>query len=162
MGVTKRVAPPPPPDAAADPEPGMIAKMRGPLSVKNHSFAVCARPLPVLQSAPEKSRALLISPLQEQPGFSLGSIHSTDAEEIFSELLRVDGVLRSSCAALPIASGPGWEDRPTSRTCTVRAPRCRPPRRRSPLRGTGRWRSNPPGRPPSPPIRIYPRVRPTA
>jgi hypothetical protein len=73
----------------------MIAKMRGPFSVKNHSFAVCARPLPVLQSAPESSRALLISPLLEQPGFSLGPIHPSDSEEGFYEL-RVDGVLGSS------------------------------------------------------------------
>jgi hypothetical protein len=41
------------------------------------------------------SRALLISPLQEQPGFSLASIHSTAAEEVFYEL-RPNGVLRSS------------------------------------------------------------------
>src|SRR5215210_4088447 len=33
----------PPPDVEADPEPGMIAKTRGPLSVKNHAFAVCAQ-----------------------------------------------------------------------------------------------------------------------
>ena len=45
----KEGPPPPPPDTAADPEPGMIAKMRGPqcpLSVKNPSFAVCACSLP--------------------------------------------------------------------------------------------------------------------
>jgi hypothetical protein len=39
----KEGPPPPPPGVAADPKPGMIAKMRGPLSVKNHSFAVYAR-----------------------------------------------------------------------------------------------------------------------
>src|SRR5215208_6896841 len=41
----KEGPPPPPPDIASDPEPGMIAKMRGPLcplSVKNLSSAVCA------------------------------------------------------------------------------------------------------------------------
>jgi hypothetical protein len=39
----KRGRSPPPPDVAADPKPGMIAKTRGPLSVKDHSFAVYAR-----------------------------------------------------------------------------------------------------------------------
>jgi hypothetical protein len=67
----KRGRSPPPPDVAADPKPGMIAKTRGPLSVKDHSFAVYARCLLVLQLVAESSRALLISPLQERPGFPL-------------------------------------------------------------------------------------------
>src|SRR5215217_7263857 len=54
---------------------------------------------PRLQSTPELSRTLLISPLLEQPGFSLASIHPIDAEEVFHEL-RVDGVLRSSAHEL--------------------------------------------------------------
>jgi hypothetical protein len=54
--------PPPPPDVPAAREPSMIAKIRSPLSVKNHSFAVCVWSLPVLQSAPESSRTLLIPP----------------------------------------------------------------------------------------------------
>ena len=49
----------------------------------------------ILRFYPSSSRALLISPLQERPGFSLASIHFTDAEEGFLEL-RPNGVLGSS------------------------------------------------------------------
>jgi hypothetical protein len=54
--------PPPPPDVAADPKPGMIAKIRGPISVKDHSFAVYARSLLGGTLDLGKSRTLLIPP----------------------------------------------------------------------------------------------------
>ena len=61
--------PPPPPDVAADPKPGMIAKIRSPLSVKDHSFAVYARCLLGGTLGLGKSLTLLIFPLLELPAF---------------------------------------------------------------------------------------------
>jgi hypothetical protein len=61
--------PPPPPDVAADPKPGMIAKIRSPLSVKDHSFAVYARCLLGGTLGFRNSRTVLISPLLERPAF---------------------------------------------------------------------------------------------
>jgi hypothetical protein len=59
----KRGRPLPPPDVEADPKPGMIAKMQGPLPVKNHSFAGSLRPPSVVQFVPSRD-ASLYSPLQ--------------------------------------------------------------------------------------------------
>src|SRR5918997_5465945 len=55
------------------------------------AYMLCS--VSVLRFYPSLSRTLLISPLQEQPGFSVASIHSTAAEEVFYEL-RPNGVLR--------------------------------------------------------------------
>src|SRR5215210_7004293 len=47
---------------AADPKPGMIARTRGPLSVKNHAFAVCTRATPDSTIHSEPWRLLIYPP----------------------------------------------------------------------------------------------------
>jgi hypothetical protein len=68
---------------AGCPGAGHDSKDTRPPLCEDHSFAECVGSLPILQSAPESSRTLLIHPLLEQPGFSLSSTHPTDAQEVF-------------------------------------------------------------------------------
>jgi hypothetical protein len=51
----------------------MIAKTRGPLSVKDHSFGVCAHCLPGITIGTREKPGAPYSPLQERPA-SLSSI----------------------------------------------------------------------------------------
>jgi hypothetical protein len=74
----------PPPGVTADPEPGMIAKTRGPLSVKDHSFAVRAHRLPGITIESREKPGAPYSPLLEQPGFSLASIRPTETQKGYS------------------------------------------------------------------------------
>jgi hypothetical protein len=61
--------PPPPPDVAADPEPGMIAMTRDTLSVKDHSFAVCADCLPGITIGSRVKLGAPYSPSRSGPAF---------------------------------------------------------------------------------------------
>jgi hypothetical protein len=98
---------PPPPDVAADPKPDMIAKIRGPSSVKNYSFAVCARALTSSKIGPGKSRTLLISP---PPGAGPGATLCAGQVVVMDDLCAhkggrvkeiIEGGLRALvCAAL--------------------------------------------------------------
>jgi hypothetical protein len=58
----KQGRPAPPPDMATDPKPGMIAKMRGPISVKKHAFGARSWPSPVVKSAQRKAGRPLFPP----------------------------------------------------------------------------------------------------
>jgi hypothetical protein len=70
----------------------MIAMTRDTLSVKDHSFAVCADCLPGITIGSRVKLGAPYSPLQERPGFSL--VHPGVLEPRLREL-RHNGVLRS-------------------------------------------------------------------
>src|SRR5215218_11307877 len=100
----KEGPPPPPPDIAADPEPGMIAKMRGPLPPLCEKSLICSMRLfaPRLQSTPELSRTLLIPPSWSSPAFLLPLFTQPTQKRFstnfalteFSEVRHFLGVLR--------------------------------------------------------------------
>jgi len=104
--------PAPPPSVAVDTKPGMIAKIRGPISMKNHSFAVRARSPIGATLGPSSSRTLLIPPSWSSPAFLLSALRPYAAEHVLCirwppALLSVHKKHDTRRYGLPFAGGPG-------------------------------------------------------